>query len=132
VASYGHQIDNVRVALHWAFSPEGDVEIGIALTVGALPLWMHLSLLEEGCAWVEQALSALGPDGSRDGRRAMQLYAAALSWELRCATSLARLWKDQGQTDKAREVLASAYEKFTEGFETADLKIAKALLDSIR
>src|SRR6266478_18207 len=55
---------------------------------------------------------------------------SALSWELRCATSLAQLWKHQGQTDKAREVLASAYEKFTEGFETADLKIANALLDS--
>jgi len=55
----------------------------------------------------------------------------ALSWELRCATSLAWLWKDEGQNDKAREFLASVYKNFTEGFETADLKSANALLDSM-
>ena len=52
----------------------------------------------------------------------------AKSWELRAATSLARLWQGQGKTEEARELLAPVYEWFTEGFDTADLKDAKALL----
>ena len=55
----------------------------------------------------------------------------ALSWELRAATSLARLWRDQGRTKDARELLAPVYDRFTEGFETADLKATKALLDEL-
>ena len=54
-----------------------------------------------------------------------------LSWELRCATSLARLWRDQTRSDAARELLASVYDRFTEGFATGDLKEAKALLDHL-
>ena len=55
----------------------------------------------------------------------------AMSWELRCATSLARLWHDQARRDEACELLAPVYDRFTEGFATADLKAAKALLDSL-
>jgi predicted ATPase len=53
----------------------------------------------------------------------------ALLLKLRAATSLARLWLDQGKPDEARELLAPAYGWFTEGFDTLDLKEAKALLD---
>jgi predicted ATPase len=53
----------------------------------------------------------------------------AKSWELRAATSLARLWRDQGKPQQARELLAPVYGWFTEGFDTRDLKEAKALLD---
>jgi predicted ATPase len=56
----------------------------------------------------------------------------ALSWELRAATSLARLWRDQNRTRAAREILAPVYDRFTEGFETTDLKAAKLLLDGLR
>ena len=52
-------------------------------------------------------------------------------WELRAATSLARAWLDLGRRDDARELLAPIYRWFTEGFETADLKAAKALLDEV-
>jgi predicted ATPase/DNA-binding winged helix-turn-helix (wHTH) protein len=52
----------------------------------------------------------------------------ALSWELRAATSLARLRHQQDRTAEARGFLAPVYDRFTEGFETADLKAAKALL----
>jgi predicted ATPase len=52
----------------------------------------------------------------------------AKSWELRAATSLARLWRDQGKRDEARALLAPVYGWFTEGFDTLDLKEAKALL----
>ena len=50
------------------------------------------------------------------------------SWELRAATSMARLWRDQGKPQQARELLAPVYGWFTEGFDTLDLKEAKALL----
>jgi predicted ATPase len=53
----------------------------------------------------------------------------AKSWELRASMSLARLWRDQGKVRQARELLAPVYGWFTEGFDTRDLKEAKALLD---
>ena len=56
----------------------------------------------------------------------------AKSWELRAATSLARLWQGQGKTGEARDLLAPVYEWFTEGFDTADLKDAMALLEELR
>ncbi len=56
---------------------------------------------------------------------------SARSWELRAATSLARLLRDQGRSDEARALLAPVYDWFTEGFDTADLKDAKALLDEL-
>jgi predicted ATPase len=74
LAAYAHQIGEVRAALDWAFSPTGAAEIGVALTVAAVPLWVHLSLMEECRGRVERALS--GPAESRDARRNMQLYAA--------------------------------------------------------
>src|SRR6266850_976148 len=56
----------------------------------------------------------------------------ALSWELRAAMSLARLWHGQQRVSPARKLLGAVYRRFTEGFETADLIAAKALLDSVR
>jgi predicted ATPase len=53
------------------------------------------------------------------------------SWELRAAMSMARLWRDQGKRDEARQLLAPVYGWFTEGFDTRDLKDAKALLDEL-
>ena len=55
----------------------------------------------------------------------------AKSWELRAATSLARLWRDQGKPAEARDLLAPVYGWFTEGFDTLDLKEAKTLLDEL-
>ena len=52
----------------------------------------------------------------------------AKSWELRAATSLARLWQQQGKTAEACDLLAPVYNWFTEGFDTKDLQEAKALL----
>ena len=51
--------------------------------------------------------------------------------ELRAATSLARLWSDQGKPDEARDLLAPVYGWFTEGFEMLDLKEARMLLDEL-
>ena len=73
-------------------------------------------------------------------RFAEQLYRKALSiareqeaklWELRAAMSLARLGRDQGRRTEARDLLAPVYGWFTEGFDTPDLKQAKALLEQL-
>jgi predicted ATPase len=55
----------------------------------------------------------------------------ARHWELGAATSLARLWRDQGKRTEARDLLAPIYGWFTEGFDTPDLKEAKSLLDEL-
>jgi predicted ATPase len=55
----------------------------------------------------------------------------AKSWELRAAMSLSRLWQRQGKRDEAHELLAPVYGWFTEGFDTADLQEAKALLEEL-
>jgi predicted ATPase len=52
-------------------------------------------------------------------------------WDLRATTSLARLWCDQGKRAEAHDLLAPVYGWFTEGFDTADLKDAQALLDEL-
>jgi predicted ATPase len=66
-------------------------------------------------------------------RRAIEVarQQEAKSLELRAATSLARLWRDQGKRAEARDLLAPVYAWFTEGFETRDLIDAKALLEEL-
>jgi predicted ATPase len=77
-----------------------------------------LNRLEEGQVALEEAL--------RVARRQQ-----ARAYELRAATSLARLWGEQGRRAEARDLLAPVYGWFTEGFDTADLKEAKAPLDQL-
>jgi predicted ATPase/DNA-binding winged helix-turn-helix (wHTH) protein len=75
-AEYAAEIDNLRAALDWAFSPDGDAQIGVALTAAAVPAWMQLSLLEECRGRVEQALAALASFAEADARQEMKLLAA--------------------------------------------------------
>jgi class 3 adenylate cyclase/predicted ATPase len=84
----------------------------------------------------EIALMSPEPDVAKSQdyfERALEVARAqqAKSWELRAATSMARLWREQGKRDEARELLAPVYGWFTEGFDTLDLKQAKALLDEL-
>jgi predicted ATPase/DNA-binding winged helix-turn-helix (wHTH) protein len=76
LAGYILEIDNLRTALDWAFSPGGARSIGVALTAAAAPLWMRLSLLEECRSRAKQALGALETEGTEDRREAMRLHAA--------------------------------------------------------
>jgi predicted ATPase/DNA-binding winged helix-turn-helix (wHTH) protein len=76
LARYGGQIDNVRAALDWAFSSDGDVALGVELTAAAIPLWIHLSLFDECLTRIEQALNRLVGEASRDERREMHLLSA--------------------------------------------------------
>ncbi|MBV8186293.1 MAG: winged helix-turn-helix domain-containing protein [Alphaproteobacteria bacterium] len=75
-AAHAWRADNVRAALEWAFSAEGDILTGIALTTATIPLWMHLSSLDECRRRVEQALDRLPAAGTVDARREMKLHAA--------------------------------------------------------
>jgi predicted ATPase/DNA-binding winged helix-turn-helix (wHTH) protein len=70
LAEHRPRIDDVRAAIDWAFSPEGDASIGVQLTAVAIPLWMHLSLMEECTGRVERALAATE---AGDARREMKL-----------------------------------------------------------
>ena len=76
LADYAQEIDNLRVALDWAFSSGSGGKIGIALTQAAIPLWIRLSLLEECHSRVKQALGVLGTAGTLDPREGMRLLAA--------------------------------------------------------
>jgi class 3 adenylate cyclase/predicted ATPase len=84
----------------------------------------------------EIALKDSNPDEAKAQayfERALQIarQQQAKSWELRAAMSMARLWRDQGKRDEARDLLAPVYGWFTEGFDTLDLKEAKALLEGL-
>ena len=127
----------------------------IALLAGACEI---AGQIEDGAARLDQALQLVERTGERwfvaelDRQRgrlllrqghpeaAEELYRKALGiardqeaklWELRAATSLARLWLDQSRRAAARDLLAPVYDWFTEGFDTLDLKKAKALLDQL-
>lgn len=69
-------LDNVRAALSWAFLPEGDAALGVALAAEALPRWFSASLPGEAHAWTERAISALEAAGMRDTRQEMLLLTA--------------------------------------------------------
>jgi predicted ATPase/class 3 adenylate cyclase len=112
-----------------------------------------LPLLDEALAWLEKhgedftaaevyriqgelLLRQAVPDASQAEacfQRALTVARRqqARSWELRAAMSLSRLWQQQGKRAEARELLAPVYGWFTEGFETADLQDARALLDEL-
>jgi class 3 adenylate cyclase/predicted ATPase len=84
----------------------------------------------------EIALRSPGPDVAKaaayfERALAVARKQQAKSWELRAAMSMARLWRDQGKRNEARDLLAPVYGWFTEGFDTLDLKEAKALLDAL-
>ena len=84
----------------------------------------------------EVALKSPAPDPEKAEaylERALTVarHQQAKSWELRAAMSMARLWRDQGKRQQARDLLAPVYAWFTEGFDTLDLKEAKAVLDEL-
>jgi predicted ATPase len=88
------------------------------------------------CAGGEIALKSTEPDAVKARayfNRALEVarQQQAKSWELRAAMSLARLWRSQDKPQQARDLLAPVYGWFTQGFDTRDLKEAKALLEEL-
>ncbi|MCX5042060.1 AAA family ATPase [Aldersonia sp. NBC_00410] len=123
-----------------AYGKAGQVEAGLASLEEALG-WVHRNdeHLYEGEVYRIRGELLLEQDGP-DTAAAEQCFERALqvareqqakSWELRAATSLSRLWQEQGRRDEARELLVPVYDWFTEGFDTADLQDARALVDSL-
>ncbi|MEA2741439.1 MAG: hypothetical protein QOH05_4746, partial [Acetobacteraceae bacterium] len=76
LADYAGEIDNVRAALDWAFSPSGVESIEVALTVAAIPLWLRLPMVVECRGRVEQVFASLAGQAPIDARREMKLQAA--------------------------------------------------------
>ena len=127
----------LRAALAEGLALSGDIEGGLnlieeSLTQIARPGWEERSHLAEVLrlkGWMLQQQGKLAAAeenylASLDVAREQQ----AKSWELRTSTSLARLWQSQGKRKEALELLKPVYDWFTEGFDTKDLKEAKALL----
>ncbi|HUA57011.1 MAG TPA: winged helix-turn-helix domain-containing protein [Candidatus Sulfotelmatobacter sp.] len=76
LAAYGDRLDDLRAALDWAFSPEGDVALGLALTVDAVPLWLQLSLMRECVQRIEAAFSHVGSPTNDNARLRLRLSTA--------------------------------------------------------
>ncbi|HUO97623.1 MAG TPA: hypothetical protein VMU01_03100, partial [Rhizomicrobium sp.] len=93
------EIDNVRAALAWAFGPEGDTTIGVALGAAAVPIWFEMSLLTECCMWTEKALGVLDAAGLGTNQEMVLQYA------LGCSLMFAR-----GMNDRAYATLTRARE----------------------
>src|SRR5262249_11722730 len=93
-------------------------EAEVSRVKGELLLQHAVTNAPEAEAWFQRAL-------------ALARRQQAKSWELRAAMSLARLWQQQGKRAEARDLLAPIYGWFTEGFDTADLQDARALLDAL-
>ena len=94
---YGRELDNLRAALEWAFSPGGDVEIGVDLTIAAATLYSRMSLNEECRSRLELALARLDPAAARSSRRGMQLYTAlgtALLYTRGAGVEATKAWMD--------------------------------------
>ena len=130
-----------RAVLAEGLASSGDLEGGLSLieeslTQIARPEWEERSHLAEVLrlkGWMLQLQGKLA--GAEDNYLASLDVAReqqAKSWELRTSTSLARLWQSQGKRKEALDLLKPIYDWFTEGFDTKDLKEAKALLDELR
>ena len=89
LTTYSPQIDNVRAALDWAFSADGDGALAVALTVAVVPLWVRLSRFSECRERAELALARLDERGAGGERVRMQL-SAALGWSLMYGEGRAR------------------------------------------
>jgi predicted ATPase len=126
---------------HHAYGRADQAAIGLSLLADALD-----GARRTGVRWIEAELHRLQgelrlavPEPDQSEAEACFLRAMAIAreqqaklWELRAATSRGRLWAEQGRRAEALDLLAPVYGWFTEGFDTADLKDAKALLDELR
>jgi predicted ATPase len=117
------QLDDARRCIEDAIekvesSKEKWFEVEVHRIAGEIALKSSVPNLEKAEAYFDRAL-------------AVARQQQAKSYELRAAMSLARLWRSQGKPKQARELLAPVYGWFTEGFDTLDLKEAKALLDEL-
>ncbi len=142
---YARQLDNMRAALDWAASPEGDPALLVALTIGAVPLWVHLSLMAECRVRVTAALHAVTLKGSDNPAvlRARLQLSAALGWSIMyaagragevgtvwaAALELANRLDDSGY--RLRAIWGVWISKLNNGDLDAALGLAQQLLDLV-
>ncbi|HEY7581322.1 MAG TPA: adenylate/guanylate cyclase domain-containing protein [Acetobacteraceae bacterium] len=139
VGAIGHRLQHVRILAELR-SMLGDYPASLGLIEVA-----HRQMEQtEHYFWCAEFYRIEGEIRRRAGAPDAQVescFANAVDWAgrqqaksfgLRAATSLARLWRDRGRDDEARDLLTPIYEWFTEGFDTADLKDARRLLDELR
>jgi predicted ATPase len=111
-----------------------EIEEAVARAEQAEERWLMAELLRvKGELLLLQGGSSAAATPEDHFRQALDLARrqGALSWELRAAMSLARLLRNQGRSADALALLQSVYDRFTEGFDTADLKSARILLDTL-
>jgi predicted ATPase/DNA-binding winged helix-turn-helix (wHTH) protein len=111
LSTYGGELDNVRAALDWAFGPDGDTSIGIALTAAAVTLWVRLSLFAECRERSRTALAALADD--RDNDRVRMQLLSALGWSLMYG---------EGRAREARPILETTLE-LAESLDDKDFRL---------
>jgi predicted ATPase len=127
-----------KAVLAEAYLAAGDAPMGLETVEGAIRFAEEAGV----CFWNAELLRLKGAllarlsaraevEASYQQALALAQHQQARSLELRAAISLARLWRDQGKREEARELLAPIYGWFTEGFDTLDLKEVKALLDEL-
>ena len=95
LGEHGRKIEDVRNALNWAFSPVGDASVGVTLTVACIPIWMHLSLIDELREWVERAIASHLAEPTCSERQEMKLYTALGTYQLfalKPLTETAAVW----------------------------------------
>jgi len=112
VSRYGREIDNIRAALDWCFSPAGDVSIGTAITALFVPMWIHLALVAECRRRTENALASL--DGSNDDAPTRMLLHIGLGITLnhtgaRSAEALKMLTKGLRIAEELGDVVSQMY-----------------------
>jgi predicted ATPase len=123
------------------YGKAGQTEVGLALLREALAVvpataehWWEAELYRlQGELLLQASTRQTWPEAEENFHQALSVarHQQAKSLELRAAMSLGRLWQQQGKCDATRELLAPLYGWFSEGFETADLQEAKALLDAL-
>ena len=134
LADYAREIDNLRAALDWAFSPSGDASIGVALTVAAVPLWLQLPMVDECRSRVEQVFASLAREAPIDARGEMKLQAAlgasllftkgAIPAARQASTAALRLAESLGDTEHQ---LRALWELWVHHTNTGELAAALAV-----
>jgi len=136
LVSHGELIDDVRAALIWAFSPAGDADLGIALTVTSIPFWTLLSLNEECRMNVESALSCLetiGSQGIQDKLRLLAALGGALWYTRGSVPEMTSTWQSvlvaaeeiQNIEYQLRSLLGLWSDKINRGENRASLAVAE-------
>ena len=103
VARCGRELDNVRAALDWAFSPEGDVETGARLTAAFAPIWQALSLIGECRDRIDRMLAALPPDANLGQAGEWRMW---IAYSHALAMSLAPIERSRAAVKKAMDLTA--------------------------